>query len=522
YEDMDVKRNPDPVYLQNEYELLFMLFGLMPRNNAGTIIWNKLNPMLGRKGVATQHEYVIFKSNFNNSIYAKSENLDKLKEYAAKAIQDNNGVNDIARAVYKQMLNDDDTLTGGECAYNLIDDDRNIYRLVAMGAPEKRLDEKYYIPLIHPITKKPCPVPSNGWSRRPETMADMIAAGRIVFGKDETTQPQKKVVLSEESTKQIASVISDGKSGKAFLDSLGTEFPYAHPVSLYEVLISANNPTLILDYFAGSGTTGHAVLNLNRADNGTRKYILVEMAEYFHTVTLPRMKKVVYSADWKAGKPQNRGTGVSHIMKYVALESYEDALSNIELDDERHTLFSHFGEEYLLHYMFDYEAKDCMLSLSAFTAPFKYQLRINENNETKDKVVDICETFNFLLGLSVIRQSATIRFRAVADPNGGYEGAVKLELDDNGEYVFKHIEGRTPDGKRALVIWRTVTQDLLQSNAALDAYFGKHRINPADREFDVIYVNGDNNLENLRLDDETWKVQRIEPVFKEKMFEEAE
>lgn len=307
---------------------------------------------------------------------------------------------------------------------------------------------------------------------------------------------------------------------------LGGEFDYPKSIKTLETGLWAQsfgeNNIIVLDYFAGSGTTGHAVLNLNRSDSGTRKYILVEMGEYFNTVTLPRMKKVVYSADWKAGKPQNRSTGVSHIMKHVALESYEDALSNIELDNERHTLFTRFGEEYLLHYMFDYEAKDSMLSLSSFNTPFKYQLRINENNETKEKIVDICETFNFLLGLSVIRQSANVRFRAVADPDGGYEGAVKLELDDNGEYVFKHIEGRTPDGKRALVIWRTVTQELLQSNAALDAYFGKLRNNPADREFDVIYVNGDNNLENLRLDDETWKVQRIEPVFKEKMFEEAE
>jgi len=95
-----------------------------------------------------------------------------------------------------------------------------------------------------------------------------------------------------------------------------------------------------------------------------------------------------------------------------------------------------------------------------------------------------------------------------------------LERDDSGEYGFKQIEGRLPDGRRALAIWRTITSDLIQSNAALDAYFTKHRINPADREFDVIYVNGDNNLENLRLDDENWKVQRIEPVFREKMFEE--
>jgi len=198
------------------------------------------------------------------------------------------------------------------------------------------------------------------------------------------------------------------------------------------------------------------------------------------------------------------------------------------LDDDKHQLAMRLGDEYMIHYMFDYEAKESMLSLDAFNMPFSYKLKIIENNETKPKTVDLCETLNYLIGLSVIRQSATTWFKVVKlteeewKREGLYEGAVRLERDNSGEYGFKQIEGRLPDGRRALVIWRTITSDLIQSNAALDSYFTKHRINPADREFDVIYVNGDNNLENLRLDDENWKVQRIEPVFREKMFEEAE
>ena len=322
--------------------------------------------------------------------------------------------------------------------------------------------------------------------------------------------------------------------GSNLLNNIIGEKRFSFPKSLYTVQDSIaaikkqSDVPIVIDFFAGSATTGHAILNLQRTGNGDRKYILVEMGEYFYTVTLPRMKKVIYSADWKNGKPQNRNTGVSHIMKYITLESYEDTLSNIELDDDKHQLAMKLGDEYMIHYMFDYEAKDSMLSLDAFNAPFSYKLKIIENNETKLKTVDLCETFNYLIGLSVIRQSATAWFKAVRlieeewKREGLYEGAVRLERDNSGEYGFKQIEGRLPDGRRALVIWRTITSDLIQSNAALDSYFTKHRINPADREFDVIYVNGDNNLENLRLDDENWKVQRIEPVFREKMFEEAE
>jgi len=60
---------------------------------------------------------------------------------------------------------------------------------------------------------------------------------------------------------------------------------------------------MVLDYFAGSGTTGHAVINLNREDGGRRKFILVEMADYFDTVLLPRLKKVTFSPEWKDGNP---------------------------------------------------------------------------------------------------------------------------------------------------------------------------------------------------------------------------
>ena len=96
---------------------------------------------------------------------------------------------------------------------------------------------------------------------------------------------------------------------------------------------------IVLDYFAGSGTTGHAVINLNREDGGERKFILVEMGEHFDTVLLPRIKKVIYAPEWKAGKPQRMATKEEaerspRIVKYIRLESYEDALDGIGFDED--------------------------------------------------------------------------------------------------------------------------------------------------------------------------------------------
>lgn len=503
---------------ENEYELLFKIFDEYTLPSVGTIVWDKLNPMLGRKGVATQHEYVIYRSNYDGMIYAKNDNIQKLKEYAQKAISENHGVNTASRTAFAKMVSKDEKFSGGDKAYHLLDDDGNIYRLVAMGAPEKRTDPKYFIPLIHPVTGKPCPVPSSGWSRTPETMKELIDSGIIIFGKDETTQPQKMVLLSDDATRQIASVIENGNSGKADLDKLGLEFPYAHPVSLYETLISANRPHLTLDFFAGSGTTGHAIINLNRKDNSNHKYILVEMGDYFDTTTKLRVEKVVYSDEWKDGKPVSR-KGNSHTFKYLRLESYDDALNNIVLRDGNYDMLAGAREGYMLSYMLGVEAEGSasLLSVEKLDKPFSYKMNITRNLESAERAVDLVETFNYLIGLTIEKSHALVSYDA--DFATGEYGAVSATLKEGDTYKFKAVGGTVPSGDKTLVLWREMTGDIVKDNAALDAYFLSL---PNARSFKRIYVNCDNNLLNLRGNGESWQVILIDEEMKKRMFEDAE
>ena len=97
----------------------------------------------------------------------------------------------------------------------------------------------------------------------------------------------------------------------------------------------AEDSTIAFDYFAGSGTTAHAVMNLNREDGGSRKYILVEMGEHFHTVILPRIKKVAFNSKWKDGKPAfaKGESGMSQFVKYYDLEQYEEVLQCAHYED---------------------------------------------------------------------------------------------------------------------------------------------------------------------------------------------
>ena len=509
---------------ENEYENLWNLFNNTPLYNLGTCIWNKRNPMTGGSGIAIQHEYFTFFSRDNITISINGDNAQSMLAKVEELRLKYGSITDELKAEFNNWINSNPELSGGDKAYRNISDDWRLYQSVSLRAPEYRTDPKFHIPLIHPQTGRPCPVPPNGFSRTPETLKEMQDRGDIIFGADESTQPRYKMYLSHGTKKQLTSIISDAVKGTSDLKKMNLTFPYCHSLSFYDSILSSalsHDRSIVLDYFGGSGTTAHAIINDNRSRQHSNQYIMIEMGKHFDNIMIKRVKKAVYASDWKDGKPSNTSTGIPQIMKYMRLESYEDALSNITLEEKDSFFGSNLGDEYLIGYMLDMEAKGSLLNLDAFISPFEYNMKITEKNECKERRVDVVETFNYLIGLSVHSQSSISYFSTKEAVNPPYEGAVDLQKDLNGVYGFRQIEGTLPDGRKALIIWRNINQDnILASNAALDAYFSKYRINPADREFDVIYINGDNNLENLRLDDEQWKVVLIETEFNKRMWEE--
>ena len=476
---------------ENEYERLKILLDFMGVPDAGTVVWDKRNPMTARRGVATQHEYIVWRSAIEESIYQKNTNIAEMLRTAEAIIAKHGGVTDDARREYLEWVRKNPQLTGGEKAYCYLDDEGRIYRPVSLRAPEPRTNPKFFEPLIHPITGKPCAVPPNGFSRTPETLKAMVERGEIIFGPDESTQPQQKRLLTEESKMQVRSVIQDAKKGKEYLDVLGLDFPYCHPVSLYEELVAAacTKDDFVLDFFAGSGTTGHAVINLNREDGGKRKFILVEMADYFDAVLLPRIKKVIFTPEWKDGKPKRMATAQEaerspRIVKYIRLESYEDALNNIAFDDASGQQAMKF-DDYLLQYMLKWEsrASETLLNVEKLALPFQYKLHIHTDGQTREKVVDIPETFNYLLGLNVQTR------RAYKD----------------GDRRYLVYRGRI-DHRNIAVIWRE-TASWQKADFERDKKFvAKQKLTEGA---DELFVNGDSLIPNARA---------LEPIFKAHMF----
>lgn len=282
-------------------------------------------------------------------------------------------------------------------------------------------------------------------------------------------------------------------------DLFNSSGQFSYPKSVYtiktaiDVIAHSNKDSIILDFFAGSGTTGHATIKLNREDGGKRKYILVEMGSYFNTVTKPRIQKVIYSDNWKNGKPQDK-KGISQIVKYQVLESYEDTLNNLYLKQQTELEFKGKAkEEYLLQYMLELESREHLFNIEMFRKPFDYYLKVTENNELKPVKVDLVETFNYLIGLYVSK------IQRVKD--------------------IKVVEGTTRTGIKTLVIWRdleTTTHDDVEK--LLRRFYDSQRT----REFQQIYINGDHHLENLRSEGDSFKIKLTEETFFKKMFNETE
>ena len=483
---------------ENLNRLLSSLFGA--DNNFGQMIWDKRNPKGDAKGLAIQHESIfwvvknrdIFANKVGNLARPK-RNAETILDTAKKFIKKHKSL-DEARKAFKIWLKEQKHFSGGELAYKEIDESRNVFQLVSMAWPNKeQAPDEYFIPLIHPKAGKPCPVPTRGWRSPPDTMKKLLANGEIVFGENEKTQPRRKYLLRNNLSDNVSSVFQYGGSSDNEAKSIGLQFETMKPLTISEYVCHLDRPEgLILDYFAGSGTTGHAVINLNREDGGERKYILVELGHHFDTVLLPRMKKVIYSKKWKDGKPQGR-EGISQLFKYVRLESYEDTIDSLIVTPRKDLLEAgenkKFIEDYLLRYTLGEEtATSASLLGQDFIDPFNYTLSVVRDGVRRHAPVDIVETFNFLLGLRL---------------------STRQQIND-----VLTITGINSNGENCLILWRNIEK---MDAPKLDQWFGKHRKTFATG-LNLVYVNGSHTLNALRKSADQWEAITTEPVFRALMF----
>jgi adenine-specific DNA-methyltransferase len=513
-------------------------------------IWQKRYSRENREAIGDVHDYIFTYSPFPQS-FKDSRNKVELTEKQAK--------------VYTNPHNDP----------------KGRWRTIPLTAQAGHATKDQFYEITAPGGKVHTPPSGRCWGIAKATFEQYLSDGRIYFGKDNNSQPNLIRYLSEvegitpwtwwpheevghtdESKKELYSILEK---------ETGFDTPKPSRLMKRIIHIGTDKKSFVLDYFAGSGTTAHAVINLNREDNGNRKYILVEMGDYFDTVTKPRITKVIYSSDWKNGKPTSRDTGISHCFKYIRLESYEDTLNNLVFDKNPirgKAIESNpsLKEDYMLRYLLDVETRgsQSLLNIDGFADPTAYALVVKKpgSDEQVTQNIDLIETFNYLLGLRLENMAApqtfTASFTRKPDPELPEDQHTKLVVDGKIKQVnheltpintnknddscklvsisgskekiwwFRKLEGWVPadpmnpnngQKERVLIVWRKLTGNLEEDNLMLDEWFEKYRISTRDFEYDTIYVNGSNNLPNLKKDDENWKVRLIEEEFHKRMWE---
>lgn len=341
------------------------------------------------------------------------------------------------------------------------------------------------------------PASGRHWRFEEKDTLKYIEEGRIVFGKTGDAKPGFKRYLFEAEAKGITQttlwddVKTTTEGTKLLLEMFGESLPKEtvdgikpKPIELIKRVIelSCTNNTIAMDFFAGSGTTAQSSIELEREEKILKlKYTLCEMGDYFDDLIIPRTKKVIYSKDWKDGKPVSR-EGSSHCFKYIRLEQYEDTLNNLYREPKEGEWYEEKIAPDTIGYVMDMQSQHNWMHTDWMADPFDVKMKITRGNETREQTIDVVETFNYLIGLNV----------------------EKMLWPADGMQV---VMGTTRKGKRTMAIWRKTSQVTdEQVTTFLDSVDYKL--------FKQIYLNGETTL-GTKLDG---KLKQTETEFEYRMF----
>jgi len=252
------------------------------------------------------------------------------------------------------------------------------------------------------------------------------------------------------------------------------DFPTENSEILLKRVIESTSDerNLVMDFFLGSGTTTAVAHKLGR------KWIGIEMGEHFYKVVLPRMKKVLFYD--KSGISKEKDVQENYndkkaggFFQYQVLEQYEDTLDNLEIrEQDSEQIGLNLSDDYLFRYFIDLETREntSLLDIEALQTPFSYKLKVNleEVGEPQDVIVDLPETFNYLLGLKVKKTKVRNQGR---------------------KYLF--IAGEK-ESQNIAVVWRDYNDNWTDEDYNTDRDFIMEQLK--DWEPQIVYVNGQNTL----------------------------
>lgn len=201
--------------------------------------------------------------------------------------------------------------------------------------------------IIHPITGKSCMKPSGGWRYSEATLQELVKKDGIHFGKDETVIPRIKRYLHDYPMQVPKSILFfDSQATTKWLkrENIAFDFPKSIDYIKHILSYTQDNSATVLDFFAGSGTTAHAVLELNKEDGGNRKFILCTNNEnnICEEVTYERIKRVIHGYSYVKKKNDDETVNVEGIP--ANLKYFKTDFISKDADDVSEELLSHTKE----------------------------------------------------------------------------------------------------------------------------------------------------------------------------------
>ena len=260
------------------------------------ITWNKRIPK-NDKGIGNIHEYIlIYRKNKHKELKftVLKDGLEEVYKLLNKLRKEKCPIN-IAEKKIQQLYNSKG-YDRGITLYNSLDSNYKLWGKINMSWPNANTFGPRY-EILHPKTKNAVKIPERGWRWKIETFNNQVdfnnceelhdgsfKCGKIWFGKDETTQTSSITYLEDVERFLLRSVISLKSDGGIIVEQIFNNkniMSYPKPVSLLKLLIDSitKDDDIIFDFFSGSATTAHAVLDLNKEDGGNRKFIMIQLPE---------------------------------------------------------------------------------------------------------------------------------------------------------------------------------------------------------------------------------------------------
>lgn len=308
-------------------------------NNAGEIVW-KNSSKNDQAYISIQHEYIVSyckNKQFNSGVWQeKKEGLDDIyKAFEGFKRKHGNNWEEIhieALKWYKQFSESNPIFSHKHYSWM---DKNGVYFPDNISGPNFG---QYRYDVIHPITGKVCKEPASGWRYPEGTMLQRIKDELVHFGKDETTIPCNKTYLKNTEYQSLTSIkYKDGRVASNLLNSLmgGNYFTNPKDLDLMNLMakaISVKNDDIVLDFFSGSATTAHSILQLNAEDGGNRKFIMVQLPEICDE------KSEAYKAGYKniceIGKERIRRAGEKIKKELIEKQSGKLQLEGESFDPE--------------------------------------------------------------------------------------------------------------------------------------------------------------------------------------------